>query len=77
MSRHVDHAEKAGAPLVGNAIAYFVVVLWLVNKGIIPEDQQTEAVAMGGAIITWAGLQGRTIFGFVANLIRSRFGKPG
>ncbi len=62
--------EKGAAPVVGNAFAYFIVVIWMKAKGYITEDNVAEAVAFGGAIITWIGLQVRAIFMGIGAAIR-------
>lgn len=67
--------EKAGAPAIGNAVAYFVVMLWMVKSDVIAENQAPEAIAMAGAIIAWLIFQVRSIIGFFADLIRRRYGK--
>lgn len=67
------HGEKVGAPLIGNSIAYFVVVLILVRNGWLDARDTGEAIAMGGALVTWLLLQVGTGLGFIADLIRKRF----
>ncbi len=63
-----SQTEKLGAPAIGNAVAFFVV-LWAVSKGIVDTDDKAEAVAMGGAIASYLLLQVRQLFAWLGGLI--------
>lgn len=68
MATKQDHTEKVAAPGIGNAIAYFLVI-YVASQGLIEEGDKVEAVAFGGAIITYVLLQVRAAFTFVADMI--------
>lgn len=63
-----NQGEKVGAPVVGNAFAYFVI-WWAGRKGMTFDDPVMAAL-MAGAIITWIGLQLRIVIHWVAGLIK-------
>lgn len=68
-------AERTGAPALGNAIAYFAV-LWAVGGGVewIKPEHQVEAVAMAGALFTYALNELRHVSSWLGELIRRKRG---
>lgn len=70
-SRVAEQTERAVSVPIGNAFAYFVV-LYYVQQGHLAEQNIGEAVAFGGAIISYALLQLRTAIKWVARLIETR-----
>lgn len=71
----MSQVEKIAAPTVGTAIAYFLV-LWAVMLGWIPDDNQAEAVAMGGAVVTFLLLQLGAFFRWAGRLIERAVNGP-
>lgn len=68
MAEKTSQTEKATSPLIGNAIAYFLVPV-LVTKGLVENEATPEAIAMGGAVVTYILLQLRAFIRWAADLI--------
>lgn len=62
-------AEQRSAPSVGNAVAYFLI-MYLIYKGIVPEETRTEAALMAGAIVSHLMMELRGIVSFIGGLIK-------
>lgn len=67
-------AERTGAPALGNAAAYFFVLWAVVHVDWIKPEHQVEAVAMAGALFTYALNELRHVSSWLGELIRRKRG---
>ena len=65
-------AERTAAPALGNAIAYFFVLWAVVNVEWIRPEHQVEAVAMAGALCTYALNELRHVSSWLADRFRKK-----
>ena len=61
--------EKGSSPIIGNAFAYFLIV-YAIRKGWLLDSDAKEAIAFGGAIVTWLALYFRNMFGGVVTFVK-------
>ena len=69
MTAKVEAVQKGSSPLIGNAFAYFIIV-WAIHKGWLEEKDAKEALAFGGAIIIWIGLELKNIGRGIVNFTK-------
>ena len=61
--------EKGGSPIIGNAFAYFFII-YAIRKDWLQEGDAKEAIAFGGAIVTWFALYLRNMVGGVGRFAK-------
>lgn len=69
MTTKGEAVQKGGSPLLGNAFAYFLIV-YAIHRGWLEEKDAKEAIAFGGAIIIWIGLELKTIGRGIVNFVK-------
>lgn len=69
----MNEGTKVTAPVIGNAIAYFIIIYLAQGSEVVVENTP-EAVAMGGAIVTYVLMQFNKIVSWTGGLISSKIG---
>lgn len=62
--------ERTGAPALGNAIGYFLVLWAVVNVPWITAENQVEAVTFAGTICIYVLNEARAIFNWIGQYLK-------